>query len=298
MQMNYNVTRTSKFFKHLDAVATFDLLNEMDRIVFMPGDCIINEGELDRQLYILLKGSVQVTKYNPQLDEDVPLAMMHRDCVFGETGLLGLPRTASVTCVTYCDTLALGQESFMMILRQQPNFTSLFDSLTRTPGLMRQGTQPTADEGNSSPAKNANREMEHILQNIKPIDSPKVQADTQKDKFSSSPLLGNRTSSDLNALNDAPRAQSRKVTTAASANGRRSVLFKRSDMGTTRNPRSNRGPNGMRIVPAENSPQHASNSPIGNASADASNSATRSSGNSDSEVATLVRECNSEQIAE
>lgn len=52
---------------------------------------------------------------------------------------------------------------------------ALFDSLTRTPGLMRQQQLNNSDNNKNKPAispQSANREMEQIFQSIKPINSP------------------------------------------------------------------------------------------------------------------------------
>jgi CRP-like cAMP-binding protein len=102
----------------------------MDRLVFMPGDRITNEGEMEPHMYILLKGSVQVVK---NANEDVPIiiATMHRDCVFGEQGLLGCKRTASVVAMTYCDALRLHDEAFMRIMKRQPALGVILGSLRR-----------------------------------------------------------------------------------------------------------------------------------------------------------------------
>lgn len=129
VQMNAEVCRSSGFFKNINPIATFELFNEMERIVFIPGDRIIQEGELDLFMYILLKGRVQLTKYDDVEHTEIPIRIMTGDSVFGENGLLGLQRTASVIAVSYCDTLALGQHSFMTIMQTQPNYVSLVSSM-------------------------------------------------------------------------------------------------------------------------------------------------------------------------
>jgi CRP-like cAMP-binding protein len=70
----------------------------------MPGDRITNEGEIELTMYILLKGSVQVVKLN-EAKEEVHVATMHRDCVFGELGILGHKRSASIIAMTFCGAL-------------------------------------------------------------------------------------------------------------------------------------------------------------------------------------------------
>jgi CRP-like cAMP-binding protein len=104
--MNKSVTVTSKFFAQInDPLVVFDLLGQMGREVFMPGDRIMSEGEVEPILYILLKGSVQVFKFHTALNEEVLLSTLHRDAILGERGLLGHRRSATVIAATYCDTL-------------------------------------------------------------------------------------------------------------------------------------------------------------------------------------------------
>jgi hypothetical protein len=57
----------------------------------------------------------------------VPIHVLSDDSVFGENGLLGMEREASIVAVSYCDTLALGQQSFMRIMEDQPNFGLLME---------------------------------------------------------------------------------------------------------------------------------------------------------------------------
>ena len=60
------------------------------------GECIINEGDRDPWLYILISGKVRIVK------EDKELAVLRRNGdIFGEMGLLGgTPRSASVYAAT------------------------------------------------------------------------------------------------------------------------------------------------------------------------------------------------------
>jgi hypothetical protein len=59
--MNNAVAEKSRLFQKIDnPLVTYELLALMGRQVFMPGDRLTNEGEIEAVLYIILNGSVQV----------------------------------------------------------------------------------------------------------------------------------------------------------------------------------------------------------------------------------------------
>ncbi len=77
-----------------------------------PNKIIIEEGEIGRRLYLILSGTVIVTKANPPMDRKF-LAELHAGDFFGEIALLrNIPRTARITTKTSCEFLCLDAKDF------------------------------------------------------------------------------------------------------------------------------------------------------------------------------------------
>ncbi|GEM_PF-1234579 len=67
---------------------------------FQPGQVLLQQGEVGRDLYVLQRGRVVVSRVEPGMAEPVTLAVVYAGGVVGEIGLLdGWPRTATVTAL-------------------------------------------------------------------------------------------------------------------------------------------------------------------------------------------------------
>ena len=74
---------------------------------------VIEEGDSGRRLYLILSGTVIVTKANPPMDRKV-LAELHAGDYFGEIALLrNIPRTARITTKTPCEFYCLDAKDFL-----------------------------------------------------------------------------------------------------------------------------------------------------------------------------------------
>ena len=90
--------------------ATFDLISNLNRKVYLPEDEIIQEGDdYIHELYLLVRGRVRV------LMGELQVAELKEGSFFGEAALLtDQPRNASVVAMEYCDVLILAREDLQV----------------------------------------------------------------------------------------------------------------------------------------------------------------------------------------
>jgi CRP/FNR family transcriptional regulator, cyclic AMP receptor protein len=117
-----------------DALARVSLFSELDKKElqtlakscversFDAGATIILQGDTGVGLYVILKGSVRITKaVNPDRAEE-DLGTVGPGNVLGEMSLLDdLPRSATVTAIDAVDTLVLPVWEFRTYLRNHPD---------------------------------------------------------------------------------------------------------------------------------------------------------------------------------
>ena len=101
---------------------------------------IIEEGAMGDSLYIILNGSVRVTKFG-QNHKEVLISNMESGSYFGELALLdNLPRSANVKTNKPTEVLRLRRESFDELLERNKEFAVLFykNCLTETMARIRE----------------------------------------------------------------------------------------------------------------------------------------------------------------
>jgi CRP-like cAMP-binding protein len=102
--------------------------NELERMngllvkeTFRKGDLIIAEGEKDRDLYLLTRGSVSVKMKLPLSDGERRLFSFSAGVIFGEMALLdGKPRSAWVVADEDAEVYRLSFDHFNRLFAQQP----------------------------------------------------------------------------------------------------------------------------------------------------------------------------------
>jgi glucose-6-phosphate 1-dehydrogenase len=91
------------------------------------GELIIRKGDPGREMYVLVRGEVEVLD-----DAGGVIATLRDGACVGEIALLShAPRTASVRARTGCDLLALDAEAFGRILHDHPHFAESVRTIAR-----------------------------------------------------------------------------------------------------------------------------------------------------------------------
>ncbi|MFA6961483.1 MAG: glucose-6-phosphate dehydrogenase [Opitutaceae bacterium] len=94
---------------------------------FSPGETIIKAGDTAGEMYLICRGSVEVTDTAGR-----SLKRLSEGEYFGEIGLLmPTPRTANVKAITQCDLFVLDRSDFHRIMRDNPQFADSVAALAK-----------------------------------------------------------------------------------------------------------------------------------------------------------------------
>lgn len=105
--------------------------NEVEEIIadcmvasYQPGDFIINQGDTNTDICVLLQGHAKVTISKDGKDQDV--AKLNKGDLFGELVLINeTKRTASIVAVDQCDILVMTYENFFSYFQKKPKVFAL-----------------------------------------------------------------------------------------------------------------------------------------------------------------------------
>ena len=100
------------------------------------GATIVEQGEQGDKLYVIVRGTLDVTQRGPDGAEH-PLPALQDGDFFGEIALLdNVPRTATVRARTACLLLVLSRSEFQDVVRTSPELRALFEhtAQARLPG--------------------------------------------------------------------------------------------------------------------------------------------------------------------
>ncbi|MDC0255778.1 cyclic nucleotide-binding domain-containing protein, partial [Bacteriovoracales bacterium] len=118
-----------QFLSKLDLFSTFKtkdlqlILSNLKSYNFQDQEYLTKEGEEGDQMFILLKGNVNVFKYNQEKNKDEKVAILGPGDVFGErTLLLGEPRSATIITEREGSILTMAQEDFKKLLKKSNTF--------------------------------------------------------------------------------------------------------------------------------------------------------------------------------
>jgi hypothetical protein len=102
-------------FEPLGAASVSRLADRVQPVVMKPGGIVITEGEDGGHYYLIVKGTVEVTIHG----HVVRTMTAHES--FGEIALLrNVPRTATVTCLTDVELLAIARDDFLETVTGHP----------------------------------------------------------------------------------------------------------------------------------------------------------------------------------
>jgi serine/threonine protein phosphatase PrpC len=114
----FEALRRIPLFRHLDLQELHRVLNKMEHLEIPQGENIIVEGEQGKELYIILRGDVEVTKGNQVV------RVMGPGDHFGEMALLNKkPRSATVRALNRVKMLALPRRGFRRLIRRYPDLS-------------------------------------------------------------------------------------------------------------------------------------------------------------------------------
>lgn len=91
-------------------------IESLDHLSYPEGEIIVDEGDRGRDLFVLYKGSAQVSRSGADIAGLAPGDM------FGEIGfLVGVPRTATVRAGQDCEVFRCEAKGFEELLARHPN---------------------------------------------------------------------------------------------------------------------------------------------------------------------------------
>ncbi len=117
LYLNRDILEKVSLFKNADEVFIHEVIEQLEFLVFLPGDFIIRQGELGDCMYFLCQGNVEVMVNEQQV------AILPEGSPFGETALIqNEQRNASIRAVSYCDVYRLSRQRFEKLRRKHPEF--------------------------------------------------------------------------------------------------------------------------------------------------------------------------------
>ena len=126
--LNRETLQKVPLFEGANAVLLASLIMALKPVVFQPGDLVIRQGEIGREMYLISRGEVEVTDASGSA-----LATLGEGDFFGEASLLtSAPRNATVRAKSYCDFFALDKSDFKRVLRDHPQFLESLMEIART----------------------------------------------------------------------------------------------------------------------------------------------------------------------
>ncbi|KAJ8010404.1 hypothetical protein DPEC_G00074730 [Dallia pectoralis] len=110
-------------FKGCDNQMLVDMLLRLKSIIYLPGDFVVQKGDIGKEMYIIKSGAVQVVG-GP--DNSIVFVTLKAGCVFGEISLLqsskdgGNRRTANVKAHGFANLFVLEKKDLFEILVHYP----------------------------------------------------------------------------------------------------------------------------------------------------------------------------------
>lgn len=113
-------TLKASIFPDADPAFLAELSEKAKRVDFKKGDVFFREGEEGDALYVILKGSVKISRKNKDRI-DVAQTYLAAGNYVGEMALVSTePRNSTVTAVVPCYTLKISKEDFIQLLNRSP----------------------------------------------------------------------------------------------------------------------------------------------------------------------------------
>jgi hypothetical protein len=127
MFLKREVIQNVPFFATASDQLLKDIALAMHPVVYMPGDIVMEKGEVGRAMFFISRGEVEVLD-----DERERIALLGKGDAFGEMALvLDRPRGATVRALGYCDLYRLEKYDFDDILKRYPEFSTHIRQLAK-----------------------------------------------------------------------------------------------------------------------------------------------------------------------
>ena len=105
--------RSTDIFQMLDANEALHLAGICERCLLGPGDILFHEGQPGRNLYVVLRGELQIIVRSPDGDAEVVVGRVQAGSLVGEMAVLeAAPRSASVRAAGPCELLSMPGRAF------------------------------------------------------------------------------------------------------------------------------------------------------------------------------------------
>ena len=141
--MDNDVLRQAPLFSALDDEAATALRSSMAETRLRRGDVLFHEGDSGDKLYIVLDGKVKLGRTSADGRENL-LAILGPGQMFGELSLFDPgPRSATVTAITDCILLSLGNDELGRWLNGRPEVAR--GLLVQLAGRLRKANDVVAD---------------------------------------------------------------------------------------------------------------------------------------------------------
>ena len=123
--MNLKLIQNLPLFQQCKLECIKEVASCLEQLYFVPGQRIINKGEIGDEMYIISHGSVEIKRDNGQI-----VNTLQEGQSFGEIALIQeTTRTFNVRSITYCDVYKFNKEDFVRIVEKHPQ---LLKTLERT----------------------------------------------------------------------------------------------------------------------------------------------------------------------
>ncbi|XP_028972192.2 cyclic nucleotide-gated cation channel beta-3 [Esox lucius] len=123
VDINLATFQKIELFKGCDNQMLVDMLLRLKSIIYLPGDFVVQKGDIGKEMYIIKSGAVQVVG-GP--DNSIVFVTLKAGCVFGEISLLqsskdgGNRRTANVKAHGFANLFVLEKKDLFEILVHYP----------------------------------------------------------------------------------------------------------------------------------------------------------------------------------
>eukprot|EP00126_Sphaerothecum_destruens_P005464 Sdes_comp18791_c0_seq2m9197 len=194
--INLDIILKVPLFNNVNDPGFLRMLSLMIRpILYLPGDNIVQKGDIGAEMFFLQVGVVQVVD---ETGTQVFSTMKSGD-FFGEISLLfSCPRTASIRAATHCDLFVLSKNSFETVLEYYPQIRDKIKNIAqerlkqeisekeakarKIQEAAQAAMQQDAEAKNQNPNSNSNSKDNEkvVIQISNPADAPSRKISNQK----------------------------------------------------------------------------------------------------------------------